>query len=1460
MIARYRFATALCVALLLLLPFSLFLSVTVGRATLLPVDNLFAWQPFHSLAASLGVGTPQNGLLSDLILENYPWKRFILDSIHQGEIPLWNPYLFAGIPFLAAGQHSALYPLSLLYYLLPLDRAYGWFTVLNLGLAGVFLFILMRVLGFRNASATLAGVTYQLSGFMIVSVVFPMIIAAAAWLPLILAMAELVIRQQPFLRGRPASAPWAFVGALAIAMHILAGHIEITLYTALIVGFYCVWRLVQIAIQGHGRAHASLPSDTFSASLPASLSAVTRPAIWLAAMAVLGAGIAGIQLLPLYEVVQTSFRTARSSLAQVMSYGFPLRHILLWLMPNFYGNPAHHTYFDIFSWSTQPVRSHSGNTDWGIKNYVEGGAYVGIITLILAGITTVRFVNHLVRQHRERRQDAGDLEEPAKTANTTPEFAGHPGFFIVLGLLSVGFMFGTPLYAILFYGLPGINQLNSPFRWVYAFTLCLAVLAGMGMDWLLSRQGIEETSLRQGRNPGQTPGHAESITGISPSLLSAPRSRDWLRMVSVVCIIISALIVGCMIVVRLAWGFFDPIITRLYTHLAKAPEAFPTAEAFFSYEARNLVIFAVLLAASGVLLMLARRLTSRVLWSVLVIGLLAIDLNLAWVGFNPSADPRLLKVSPPALQFLQSDKSLWRLTTYEPPGSNKPLNANSAWLYGLQDIRGYDSIIPHQYVSYMELIESQNDLLYNRIAPVYHENSLQSPLLDLLGVKYVMTEQPFTIKVSGFKQVYEDSGVRIYQNQRAMPRAWTLPATSAFLTHDFGKAVQSMDPRQYVMLDATCGITDTGCVVPHPAVYTPATITLYKNDEVWVDVQITQTSWLVLADSFYPGWRAWVRPLGGTDKDEHEVEIGLADGNFRAVKLQVPGSTDSGSATKPGVVKGQVSGFGSTKIAPSQASQPVGYTVRFKYFPDSFRLGIFASFISLVALLLIIGIYLWRSLYHEGLATSPVRRVAKNSLVLTSFNLAGRLIDFAFAILMLRVLGPNGAGNYAFAIVVIGWFDILMNFGLNTFLTREVARDKEHANKYLYNTSVLRLLLGLGSAPLVAVVIVVWRHTFGMSNDTAIAIALLAVSQMISSMATGLSAVFFAHEKAEFPAALTIVSSLVKVSLGTLALLAGFGIVGLAGVSIVTNLVTVTILLAGTMRMFFVPQPEGDPAMRRGMLRESFPLMLNNLLSTLFFKVDVPLLEAMRGSTVVGWYTAAYKYMDAFNVIPAFFTLSIFPAMSRMARQDDNTMARSYTLSVKLLVMMALPLAVLSTALAYFMIGLLGGTEFLPHGAIALSIMIWSIPFGWVNSVTNYALIAVNQQRALTRAFIIGLVFNVIANLILIPLYSYQAAAVVTIFSEVVEGAAFYFYVRRYIVRVPWLNVLGRPLVATAAMATVIYLLANAGLLVAGLVAGCVVYVLALLAVGALSADDRLLLAPLMPERVRRAWVRPERA
>src|SRR5262245_15721289 len=99
---RRRLPDLLSIALLFALPIIMFWQQTLGGRTLLPTENLFQYEPYASYRdVARAPELPHNALLDDLILENLQWKSFIRDSLGQGEIPLWNPHQFAGIPFLA---------------------------------------------------------------------------------------------------------------------------------------------------------------------------------------------------------------------------------------------------------------------------------------------------------------------------------------------------------------------------------------------------------------------------------------------------------------------------------------------------------------------------------------------------------------------------------------------------------------------------------------------------------------------------------------------------------------------------------------------------------------------------------------------------------------------------------------------------------------------------------------------------------------------------------------------------------------------------------------------------------------------------------------------------------------------------------------------------------------------------------------------------------------------------------------------------------------------------------------------------------------------------------------------------------------------------------------------------------------------------------------------------------------
>ncbi|MBI4787552.1 MAG: hypothetical protein HY782_10955 [Chloroflexi bacterium] len=418
-----------------------FAPVLFGGQVLIPFDNLFRFPPWSAFAAQFGVSAPHNELVLDLVLENYAWKQFVAESLRARELPLWNPYLFAGVPFLAAGQHSALYPFSILFYVLPVDRAYGYFVALQLALAAITMYAFTRVLRLGRFAATISAIVYAFSSFMVVSTTFPMVISAAAWLPAILACAELILRSKDSARR----ILYVLLGAIFLGIQFLAGHIEISLYVLMVTAFYVLWRGVQ----------------TFEV--------LETSKVWASVAMMTGIGItlAAVQLVPLYELVQGNFRSGSVTLQDVIGWAYPSRQILTFLMPDFFGNPTHHSYSDIFDFTLRAAPT--GTIFWGIKNYVEAGSYVGILPLVLALMAIVTGF---------KSQVAGRKSQVA--------------LFATLALVSLVFVFGTPLYGILFYLVPGFNQLHTPFRWVFPYTLSMAVLAGFGAQLLASRREGEK--------------------------------------------------------------------------------------------------------------------------------------------------------------------------------------------------------------------------------------------------------------------------------------------------------------------------------------------------------------------------------------------------------------------------------------------------------------------------------------------------------------------------------------------------------------------------------------------------------------------------------------------------------------------------------------------------------------------------------------------------------------------------------------------------------------------------------------------------------------------------------------------------------------------------------------------------------------------------------------------------------
>jgi len=277
---------------------------------------------FHGKLLAPGGGRLGDGLLSHL-------AYYLSPKIS------WDPLLSNGFPMTADSQAMSWYPPSLILSQIP--GTWNVFVISAFVMAGCFTYGYVYTLTESRAASLLSGITYSMCGFMFAHLGHTAMIHTAVWLPLIIWSLEMLRRR--------ASRFWLAAGCVGVACCVLAGHLQIVLYTLIVSGFYALM-LGWNAPSGRMRFYL--------------LSAL---------LFLLGLGLAGLQILPTAELAGFSTRTD-FAFPDFVSYSLPFKQIPLLLFPASFGGLQHY--------GTTPYFG-----DW---NLTEMTGYVGLLPLLLAGL------------------------------------------------------------------------------------------------------------------------------------------------------------------------------------------------------------------------------------------------------------------------------------------------------------------------------------------------------------------------------------------------------------------------------------------------------------------------------------------------------------------------------------------------------------------------------------------------------------------------------------------------------------------------------------------------------------------------------------------------------------------------------------------------------------------------------------------------------------------------------------------------------------------------------------------------------------------------------------------------------------------------------------------------------------------------------------------------------------------
>ncbi|MDP2497746.1 MAG: YfhO family protein [Candidatus Palauibacterales bacterium] len=243
---------------------------------------------FAGLAALLTLGFYSEFVLNpgqmvfgtDMVDQAYQLREFGAEQVKSGNgMPLWNPFVYSGLPYLAILPGPAFYPTSLLYLVLPLFRAIGWTYALHMFLSGLFAYYAAREFRMQKWAAVVSGLAFMFAGYVVSTIygghdsrMFVMVL-----MPLVFGLVERGFRTErisPFLAA-----------GLVVGCQLLTPHAQLMYFSSLSVALYALYRLV----------------DRYRRE--GSLRPLARPAGFLVLTFVIGAAVGAVQALPTLEMM-----------------------------------------------------------------------------------------------------------------------------------------------------------------------------------------------------------------------------------------------------------------------------------------------------------------------------------------------------------------------------------------------------------------------------------------------------------------------------------------------------------------------------------------------------------------------------------------------------------------------------------------------------------------------------------------------------------------------------------------------------------------------------------------------------------------------------------------------------------------------------------------------------------------------------------------------------------------------------------------------------------------------------------------------------------------------------------------------------------------------------------------------------------------------------------------------------
>ena len=398
-----------------------------------------------------------------------------------------------------------------------------------------------------------------------------------------------------------------------------------------------------------------------------------------------------------------------------------------------------------------------------------------------------------------------------------------------------------------------------------------------------------------------------------------------------------------------------------------------------------------------------------------------------------------------------------------------------------------------------------------------------------------------------------------------------------------------------------------------------------------------------------------------------------------------------------------------------------------------------------------------------NLTAQDARRAARNAGAIAVASIISKGALFFWQLALARALGEADYGVYGTVGAFIAVGTSIMNFGMGPIVIRDVARAPQLAGKYLTATLVMQTLLALLAYGLVNAAAVVGGYDATIQS----LLTLAGISLVVDILGNMTNDLLLAQERMLASSLMTIGHIALLIGLAALALVAGWGLVGLYAATIAAGIGRSSLLWLLVLRGGVRPTWPFDRTIAGPLLMNGAPLAISAFLALAYQHADKLMTTRLLDTSETGYLTAAFVII--FGIVELLNTtvlIATYPMLSRYYQDGEGATFGFIIEKLALFTLLVgLPIALALSIFSAEIIVPLFGPNFSPTAQV-LRILVWYAAVNMVGNVFAQGLVVQNKQRALLVIRAAGLASNITMNAILIPRIGIIGAALASFAAE----------------------------------------------------------------------------------------------